>query len=130
MKADALCALNVCFEKERIEALADEGKKIDLVKKGENWNLLRYTFKKFGVFESKTTWLRTIYPDKNKVTFKLVDSRNSHSIMPKIITGAGYYSASKSGDYIQFEYYSKCTLSRVALTGLLIKFAKKGLWIL
>ena len=126
VKAKPDCILNICFNQEHIKELAAEAKNVELLKEGINWNIMRYTYQKLIYFESKSVWYRTIDKEKQRIEFKMLSSKNSHEIMPKMLFSSGYYQLKKVGEYTQVEYHQQCQLNKVSLTKFQILFVKKS----
>lgn len=126
VKVKPECLLDICFKKEHIEALAVDAKDVSIVTQGENWNRLSYTYIKLKYFENQSVWQRTRNLDKNQVDFVMLSSKNSHSIMPKMIKSSGYYKMTEMEGYSKVEYFQKCELSKVAITNLQMSIVKKG----
>lgn len=126
VKVKSDCLIDICYNKEHIEALAVDAKDVSIVKQGENWNRLSYTYIKLKYFENQSVWQRTRDLEKKRIDFVMLSSKNSHSIMPKMIESSGYYKITDMDGYCKVEYSQKCELTKVAITKLQMNIVKKG----
>ncbi len=119
------CLLEISFEFKHVKALNLEAKEVQLIDQGNNWNKISYTYQKFAFFNNQSVWHRKLNKENRSVTFKLVSSKNSHSIMPVIISSSGFFQIKKKGECFIMEYYQQCKLTEELMTKLYLKRSKK-----
>jgi len=111
IEAELACLKSVVFDFEHVAKYAYKAKKIKSVRKGDNWNEISYTYRRYVFFESQTNWHRIFYPERNRLIFELVSSENNLRIMPDIISSSGYYQISPSENAYRMEYFQECHLN-------------------
>ncbi len=125
VKAKFDCLMNVIFNFEHISKYASGAKSLELIRQGENWYDVTYTYRKLLIFENQSTWRRTLKRDEGKVVFEMISSKNNLSIMPDVISSAGYYQIKNEKDSCLVEYFQECKLKPGLLKGTYINKAKK-----
>ncbi|MCU0369784.1 MAG: hypothetical protein MUC31_00055 [Bacteroidales bacterium] len=123
--ADPECLLAICFNPDDLIKLAPDAKGVTLTGQGDNWNQLRYTYRKFLFFENTTLWQRQLDEEKLRVDFSLVRSENNRSVMPEVRSSSGFYQINPENDHVLVEYYQSCIISNVSLSGFYIDSMKK-----
>jgi len=125
VKAEFDCLMNVIYNFEHISNYTSGAKSIELVRQGENWYEVTYTYRKFLIFENQSTWRRTLKRDAGKVVFEMISSKNNLSIIPDVISSAGYYQIKNEKDSYRVEYFQECKLKPGLLKDTYINKAKK-----
>ena len=119
------CVLNISFAFKHQKALAHWAKRIKLIDQGENWNMLCFTVRRFGLFENTSTWNRVLNQKKYRVDFSLISSINSSSILPDIISSKGFYQIKPVNGSSLVEYYQECKLTDGFISSIYLNRAKK-----
>jgi len=125
INADPKCLLEITFKYEHIAALASDAREVTLIEQGRNWNQIRYTYRKYVIFENSTAWHRKLDEENLRVDFSLLWSENNQSIMPRIISSSGYYQIIPGGDPIIVEYFQYCRLTEEPITQFYLDRVKK-----
>ncbi len=125
VKAEFDCLINVIYNFEHISKYASGAKSIELARQGENWYEVTYTYRKLLIFENQSTWRRTLKRDEGKVVFEMISSKNNLSIIPDVISSAGYYQIKNEKDSCRVEYFQECKLKPGLLKNTYINKAKK-----
>lgn len=123
--AETSCLMDICFNYEDIKALAVDASKVELIGQNKNWNKIKYTYQQFPFYKNESVWYRTIDRENSRVDFTLISSRNSHSLMPRILSSSGYYKVSQHNGMILVEYFQQCRLTKSFLTTLYQDSMKK-----
>lgn len=110
VKADPECLMQVIFDFKHIARYATGAQSIELVQQGENWNEVTYTYRKFIIFENKSTWRRTLKRDEHKVVFEMLSNQNNLTLMPKVFASTGYYQIQPENTGYQIKYFQTCRL--------------------
>jgi hypothetical protein len=124
LAANPECLLAVCFNPDDLVKLAPDAKEVTLTGQGDNWNRLRYTYRKFLFFENTTLWQRHLDEEKLRVDFSLVRSENNRAIMPEVKSSSGFYQINPENDHVLVEYYQSCIISDGSLSGFYIDSMK------
>ncbi len=119
------CLLEISFNHEHIKALALDAKEVELISQGKNWNQIRYTYQEFPFYKNVSLWQRVYNQENRRVDFTLITSKNSHSLMPRMISSSGYYKITQQGEYVIMEYFQQCQLTEEYITKLYLNRAKK-----
>ena len=90
VKAEPDCLINLIYSFKNISKYALGAKSIELVRQGENWYDVTFTYRELLIFENQSTWRRTLRRHEHKVVFKMISSRNNLSIMPKMLSSTGF----------------------------------------
>ena len=125
VKAEPDCLINLIYNFKNISEYSSGAKSIELVRQGENWYEVTFIYRKLLIFENQSTWRRTLIRDEGKVVFEMISSKNSLSIMPDVISSAGYYQIKNEKDSCLVEYFQECKLKPELLKGTYINKAKK-----
>ena len=125
VKAEPDCLINLIYNFKNISKYSLGAKSIELVRQGENWYDVTFTYRKLLIFENKSTWRRILNRDKNKIVFKMISSRNNLNIIPKILSSTGYYQIRPEKEGCRVEYFQECKLKPGFLKDTYINKAKK-----
>jgi hypothetical protein len=109
--ADLDCLLNLVFDIEHISKFALGAKTVELIRQGDNWNVVRYTYRKFIFFENRSTWRRTLNRDSQELVFEMISSENNLKILPEMLSSNGYYRISPDDAGFRLEYFQECKLN-------------------
>ncbi len=123
--AEKNCLLEICFDYEHIKALALDASKVELIEQSKNWNKIKYTYQQYPFYKNESLWYRTIDHKNSIINFKLVSSKNNHSIMPRMISSSGYYKVSQIREATWVEYFQQCCFTRSNLSSLFQHYMKK-----
>ena len=127
VKAELDCLISVTYDFQHISKYTLGAKSIELVRQGENWNEVTYIYRKFIIFENKSTWRRTLKQDEQKVVFKMISSKNNINIMSKMLSSTGYYQIKQEKEGYQVEYFQECKLKPGFLKDTYINNAKEAI---
>jgi hypothetical protein len=119
------CLLSICFNYEHVKALAPDAKEVTLIKQDGNQNQIKYIYFKYPFFKNESLWHRVLDRKNSRVDFRLLSSKNSHSIMPQMLSSTGYYKITPSDKYLWVEYFQECRLMNNQITGLYLYLVKK-----
>ena len=125
VNADFDCLIDVAYKFEHISKYTSGAKSIKLLRQGENWLEVEYTYRKLLVLENKSTWHRTLKRDEGKVEFEMISNKNNIGIIPDVLSSIGYYQIKPEGRSYSVEYFQKCILKSAFLKNVYIKQAKK-----
>lgn len=125
VNADLDCLIDVVYKFEHISKYTSGAKSIELMRLGENWYEVTYTYRKLIFFENKSLWRRTLKRDEGKVVFEMQSNKNNIAIMPEIVSSTGYYHVKPERDGFRVEYFQECTLKPGLLKNTYISKAKK-----
>ena len=125
VRAELDCLISVTYDFQHISKYTLGAKSIELVRQGENWNEVTYIYRKFIIFENKSTWRRTLKQDEQKVVFEMISSKNNINIMPKMLFSTGYYQIRPEKEGYLVEYFQECKLTPGLLKDTYINKAKK-----
>jgi len=118
------CLFEIFLNYNHIKALASDGMEVQLVDQGNDWNLIRYKFRRFIFFENISEWQRKIDRENQVLNIKLVSSVNNQTAMPGMISSSGFYKVREQGDGIIVEYHQCCQLTKTLFTELFIKILR------
>lgn len=110
IQAEAECLLDRIFHFEHLAEFAAGAKSIDLIRHGENWHEVAYTYRKFLIFETHSTWRRTLKRAQQQVVFEMISNQNNLDLMPTVLSSKGYYQISAEADGYRVEYFQECRL--------------------
>jgi len=105
VQAKCDCLIDVVYNFEHISKYATDAESVEFVRQGENWNEVNYTYRKYLIFENKSTWRRTLKRDEQKVVFEMLSSQNNLTIMPKLLSSTGYYQIKPEKEGYRVEYF-------------------------
>lgn len=125
VQAERDCLIDVIYNFNHISKYATDAESIELVREGENWNEVTYTYRKYLIFENKSTWRRTLKRDEQKVVFEMISSKNNINIMPQVLSSTGYYQIKPEKAGYLVEYFQTCQLKAGLLKDAYISQAKK-----
>jgi hypothetical protein len=125
VQAERDCLIDVIYDSKHISQYAVDAKSVELVRQGENWNEITYTYRRLLIFENKSTWRRTLKRDEQKVVFEMVSSQNNLTIMPKPLSSIGYYQIKAEKEGYQVVYFQECRLKTGLLKDVYMSQAKK-----
>jgi hypothetical protein len=115
----------IFFEYDHVKALSPDAKNVELIEQGESWNTISFVYGIFPNYENESIWYRVVDPERNRVDFNLVSSKNSHAIMPQMVSSSGFYHIYRSNDTITIEYCQQCLLTKSLITDLYLQAVKK-----
>jgi len=116
--AEATCMIDICFTYEHIRALALDARRVELIEEGEDWNIIKYTYQIFPLYENESVWYRTIDREETEVYFMLRSSKNNHTYMPRIRASSGYYKISRIEGTLVVEYFQQGLITKNYLSAL------------
>ena len=125
VQAECDCLIDVIYNFKHISKYATDAESIELVREGENWNEVTYTYRKYLIFENKSTWRRTLKRDEQKVIFEMISSKNNINIMPQVLSSTGYYQITTEKVGYRVEYFQTCQLKAGLLKDAYLSQAKK-----
>ncbi|MCK4328454.1 hypothetical protein KAX02_01275 [candidate division WOR-3 bacterium] len=118
------CLIFVLFDFEHLIKFVTSADSIELLDYGENWQDVRYTYKGF-LFESKTTYRRTLKQERQKILFKMTACKQSGLPLPKPLSSKGYYEIKTEEDGCWVEYFQEAELESNLLQGFYLRRVKK-----
>lgn len=124
VKAEPDCLINLIYDFKNISKYASGAKSIELVRQGENWYEVTFTYRKLLFLENQSTWRRTLNRDEHKVVFKMISNRNNLNIVPKMLFYTGYYQIRPEKEGCRVEYFQECKLMPGLLKDMYINKAK------
>lgn len=124
VKAEPDCLINLIYDFKNISKYASGAKSIELVRQGENWYEVTFTYRKLLFLENQSTWRRTLNRDEHKVVFKMISNRNNLNIVPKMLFSTGYYQIRPEKEGCRVEYFQECKLMPGLLKDMYINKAK------
>ncbi|MCK4256816.1 hypothetical protein KAX35_08005 [candidate division WOR-3 bacterium] len=118
------CLIFVIFDFEHLIKFVTSADSIELLDYGENWQDVRYTYKGF-LFESKTTYRRTLKQEQQKILFKMTACKQSGLPLPKPLSSKGYYEIKPEEDGCWVKYYQEAELESNLFQGFYLRRVKK-----
>ena len=125
VKAEPDCLINLIYNFKNISKYTLSAKSIELIRQGENWYEVTFTYQKLLIFENQSTWRRTLNRDEHKIVFKMISNRNNLNIVPKMLSSTGYYQIRPEKEGCRVEYFQDCKLKPGLLKDSYINKAKK-----
>jgi len=125
IKAKIECITNVSFDFNQKIQYTLGAKSIRLLRQGENWYEVSYTYQKFFFIENISNWLIRLIPGKNKIVFKMISNQSNIGIADIVLSSMGYYQFRPEDDGFRIEYFLECYLKSSLLTKSYITNAKK-----
>ena len=123
-RANFDCIVNILYDFEHLNNIITRAKSITLIKQGENWYDVCYTFKIF-LFTNKSVYRKTLKLEEGKIVFKMISNDQNTNLFPQMLSSSGYYRImSELGGY-KIEYYQECIIKRTFLKDIYINKAKK-----
>jgi len=123
--AERDCLMDVVSRFEHIARYTSGAKSIKVVKQGEGWYDVTYTYRKFVFFEHSSTWRRWLHEEDNEVTFQMLSSRNNLKVMPDVLQSNGYYRIQDEQGGFRITFFQECTLGESVLTEVYLSRVKK-----
>ncbi len=105
VKADPDCLLRVIFDYEHISQYTAGAKSTELLRQGIDCYEIAYTYRKFLIFENKSTWRRTLNRKEQKVIFEMMSSQNNLPLMPQLLSSSGYYQIKSESESYRVDYF-------------------------
>jgi hypothetical protein len=121
IEADIDCLLIVMFEIDHISKFATGTKAVELIQQGEDWNVVRYTYRRFIFFENSSTCLRTLDRDSLELAFEMIKSENNLGMVPEMLSSRGHYRIGPDDEGHRLEYFQECKLNPGDVTASYIK---------
>jgi len=125
VKAEPDCLINLIYDFKNISKYASGAKSIELVRQGENWYEVTFTYRKLLFLENQSTWRRTLNRHENKVVFEMISNRNNLNIVPEMLFSTGYYQIRPEKEVCLVEYFQECKITPGFLKDTYINKAKK-----
>ncbi len=125
VKVDLDSLIPLIYEFENISKYALGAKSIELVRQGENWYDVTYTYRKLIFLENTSTWRRTLKRDEHQVVFKMISSSSNSGLVPKMLSSTGYYQLKPGKESCRVEYFQECKLNPGPLKKIYMKKVKK-----
>lgn len=98
---------------------------VERIQQGDHWYDVSFIYRKFFIFENKSTWRRTLKTDEHKIVFEMLFSKNNLKVMPDVISSTGYYHIVREKDRCRVEYFQECTLKPGVFKSAYINEAKQ-----
>jgi hypothetical protein len=124
-EAELDCLISLVYDFEHISKYASGATAVELIRQEDNWNEVRYTYRKFIFFENKSTWRRTLNRDNHELVFEMISSENNLKILPDMLSSSGYYRISPEEKGYRMEYFQECCLDTDILKDSYINKVKK-----
>ena len=125
VEAELDCLLSLVYDIEHISEFASGAKSVELIRQGDNWNMVSYTYRKFIFFENRSTWRRTLNRDSQELVFEMISSENNLRIIPEMLSSKGYYRVNPDDEGYRLEYFQECRLNPDDIKDSYIKTVKK-----
>jgi len=125
VKAEPDSLINLIYDFKNISKYASGAKSIELVRQGENWYEVTFTYRRLLIFENRSTWRRTLKRDEHKIVFEMISNRNNLNIIPEMLSSTGYYQIRPEKEGCRVEYFQECKLKPGLLKNIYINKAEK-----
>jgi len=119
------CLISLVYDFGHISKYASGAAAVELIRQEDNWNEVRYTYRKFIFFENKSTWRRKLNRDNHELVFEMISSENNLRILPDMLSPSGYYRISPEEKGYRMEYFQECCLDTDLIKDSYIKKVKK-----
>ena len=123
--ADPDCLITVILDFEHISKYASGAAAVEMLRQGNNWTEVSYTYRRFIFPENTSVWRRTLYRDRNELVFEMISSKNNLKIMPEVLSSSGYYRIRNVENGCRMEYFQQCNLNTDFLKKTYIKSVRK-----
>ena len=111
VKAEPDCLINLIYNFDNISDYSSAAESIELIRAGNDWYEITFTYRKYLFFEHQSTWRRTLNRKKHKVDFIMISNSNNLSMIPEMVFSSGYYQIKPKEEYCQVLYFQTCTLT-------------------
>jgi len=111
VKAEPDCLINLIYNFDNISDYSSAAESIELIREGNDWYEITFTYRKYVFFEHQSTWRRSLDRKKYKVDFIMIANNNNLSMIPEMVSSSGYYQIKPEEDRCQILYYQACTLT-------------------
>ena len=124
VKADPDCLIHLIYNFDHISDYSSAAEFIELIREGNDWYEITYTYRQYLFFEHQSTWRRTLNRKKHKVDFIMISNNNNLSMIPEMVSSSGYYQVKPNEEYCQVLYFQACTLTPGILLDAYMKAGK------
>jgi hypothetical protein len=110
IQADPDCLINLIYNFDNISNYSSAAESVELIREGDDWYEITFTYRKYLFFKHRSTWRRTLNRQKNKIDFILLSSTDNSGIVPEMVSSSGYYQINSREENCQILYHQTCTL--------------------
>ncbi len=110
VKAEADSLVELIYDFDKIAEYAVTVKSLELVRRGEDWYEVAFTYRDLLVFENQSIWRRTINRAEKIIAFELISSWNNSNIIPELMSSTGYYQFKPAKEGCLVEFFQECRL--------------------
>jgi hypothetical protein len=110
VKAEPDCLINLIYNFDNISDYSSRAESVELIRRGNGWYEIKFTYRKYIFFKHQSTWRRTLDRKRYKVDFIMIANSNNMSMIPEMVSSSGYYQIKSNKENCQVLYYQTCTL--------------------
>lgn len=117
--------IDLIYDYDKISEYSLGVKTLELVRQGENWYEIAFTYHDLLVLENRSVWRRTLKRNENTIEFELISNWNNTDIIPELLSSTGYYKLKSENNECLVEIFQECKLNRSLLNEAYFKKVKK-----
>ncbi|MBN1155944.1 hypothetical protein JXB12_13585 [candidate division KSB1 bacterium] len=121
---DYECLIRILYDFAHLKNIITSADSIVLIRQGEDWYDVRYTFKKFFITNA-SIYRKSLKSEEHKVTFTMISSQQNTNLIPNVSASSGYYRITQDSTGYVIEYYQEFIMSTRFLRGFYVRTAKK-----
>jgi len=101
---DAL--MHILYDFEHLTNFVTGADSILLLRQGENWYEVCYTYRRLFL-ENKFTYRKTLIQGEKRITFEMIASEQTDAIFPRVLSSRGYYEIKPEGKGCKVVYFEE-----------------------
>jgi len=117
--------IDLIYDYDKISEYSPGVKTLELVRQGEDWYEVAFTYQDLLVLENRSVWRRTLNREENTIEFELISNWNNTDIIPELLSSTGHYKLKSENDECLVEIFQECKLHRGLLNDAYFKKVKK-----
>ena len=117
--------IDLIYDYDKISEYTPRVTTLELVRQGEDWYEVAFTYQDLLVLENRSIWRRTLNRDENTIDFELISNWNNTDIIPEVLSSTGYYQLKSENDECLVEIFQECKLHRGLLNEVYFKRVEK-----
>ncbi len=110
VKAEPDNLVELIYDFDKIKEYTVTVKSLELVRRGEDWYEVAFTYQDLLVFENQSIWRRTINRAEKIIVFEMISSWNNSNIIPELLSSTGYYQFKPAKEGCLVEFFQECRL--------------------
>jgi hypothetical protein len=118
------CLIHVLYDFEHLVKFVTNADSIVLLRQGENWYEVRYTYRGL-LFGNKSTYRKTLKQEEQKITFEMIASEQHGPLVPKVLYSTGYYEIKPEKEGCLVEYFQEARVESKMLNEIYFHLVRK-----